>query len=143
MKKFLTIFVCFSILTCCVFAQDETLQENEVFAEEKYEAEKTKTEIIIPKDQHLTDTLGNNKIGASVKIEYSPMYDEVRIYYECMYVTYDRGEAMNSVMACLEDFQKEHQYYSYRYLKEDRERFFKDSKGKRKAQYSSYVKFSR
>ena len=33
------------------------------------------------------------------------MYDEVRIYYTTLYVTYDRGEAMNTVLACLQDFQ--------------------------------------
>ena len=79
----------------------------------------------------------------SIKIEYSPMYDEVRIYYECMYVTYDRGDAMNAVLECLEDFRVEHKYNLYRYLKDDKEKFFKDDKGRRKAQYNSYVKFYR
>ncbi len=98
---------------------------------------KTKIEVIIPENNHATDQT------ATVRIEYLPMYDEVRIYYECMYVTYDRGEAMNTVLQCLADFQKENKYYSYRYLRNDKERFFKDDKGRRKAQYMSYLKFSR
>lgn len=102
-----------------------------------FEEGKTKVEVIIPENNHATDQT------ASVRIEYLPMYDEVRIYYECMYVTYDRGEAMNTVLQCLADFQKENKYYSYRYLRNDKERFFKDDKGRRKAQYMSYLKFSR
>lgn len=72
-----------------------------------------------------------------------PMYDEIRIYYECMYVTYDKGEAMNTVLACLEDFQLEHKYFRYRYLRDDKERFFKDDRGRRKAQYISHLQFER
>ena len=104
---------------------------------ETFEAEKTKTEVIIPKDFHARDQ------SASIKIEYSPMYDEVRIYYECMYVTYDRGDAMNAVLECLNDFRIEHKYNTYRYLKDYKEKFFKDDKGRKKAQYIEYLKFSR
>lgn len=59
------------------------------------------TKIITPKEQHTTDKT------ASIKIEYIPMVDEVRIYYTSMYVTYDAGEAMNSIQGCLKDFTKE------------------------------------
>ena len=127
------------LLGSCLFAQGITGRgaTDDITDAETFEAEKTKTEIIIPKDFHSKDT------SASVKIEYSPMYDEVRIYYECMYVTYDRGEAMNAVLECLDDFRIEHKYNVYRYLKDDKEKFFKDDRGRRKAQYNSYVKFYR
>lgn len=127
------------LFSACLFAQGVTGRgaSEDITDAETFEAEKTKTEIIIPKDFHSKDT------SASVKIEYSPMYDEVRIYYECMYVTYDRGEAMNAVLECLEDFRVEHKYNVYRYLKDDKEKFFKDDRGRRKAQYNSYVKFYR
>ncbi len=127
------------LFSACLFAQGVTGRgaSEDITDAETFEAEKTKTEIIIPKDFHSTDT------SASVKIEYSPMYDEVRIYYECMYVTYDRGEAMNAVLECLDDFRVEHKYNVYRYLKDDKEKFFKDDRGRRKAQYNSYVKFYR
>ena len=127
------------MFSACLFAQGVTGRgaSEDITDAETFEAEKTKTEIIIPKDFHSKDT------SASVKIEYSPMYDEVRIYYECMYVTYDRGEAMNAVLECLDDFRVEHKYNVYRYLKDDKEKFFKDDRGRRKAQYNSYVKFYR
>ena len=127
------------MFSACLFAQGITGRgaSDDITDAETFEAEKTKTEIIIPKDFHSKDT------AASVKIEYSPMYDEVRIYYECMYVTYDRGEAMNAVLECLDDFRIEHKYNVYRYLKDDKEKFFKDDRGRRKAQYNSYVKFYR
>ena len=50
---------------------------------------------------------------------------------------------MNTILECLADFQKEHKYYNYRYLTDDRERFFKDDNGRRKAMLISYVKFTR
>ena len=138
MKK-LILISCILALGSCLFAQGITGNNasESIFDAEEFEEQKTKTEVIIPKEQHCTDQ------SASVRIEYMPIYDEVRIYYECMYVTYDRGEAMNTVLQCLADFQQEHKYYSYRYLRNDKERFFKDDKGRRKAQYMSYLKFSR
>ena len=138
MKKIFT-FAAVLLLGACLFAQGITGKgANEDYGDaENFEANKTKTEVIIPKDFHTTDSTG------SIKIEYSPMFDEVRIYYECMYVTYDRGQAMNAVLECLEDFRVEHKYNLYRYLKDDKEKYFKDDKGRRKAQYSSYVKFYR
>ena len=138
MKKIFT-FAAVLMLGACLFAQGITGRgaSDDIVDSETFEAEKTKTEVIIPKDFHSKDST------ASIKIEYSPMYDEVRIYYECMMVTYDRGEAMNAVLECLEDFRVEHKYNLYRYLKDDKEKYFKDDKGRRKAQYNSYVKFYR
>ena len=138
MKKIFT-FAAVMMLGACLFAQGITGRgaSEDIIDAETFEEQKTRTEIIIPKDFHSTDTT------ASIKIEYSPMFDEVRIYYECMYVTYDRGQAMNAVLECLEDFRVEHKYNLYRYLKDDKEKYFKDDKGRRKAQYSSYVKFYR
>ena len=104
---------------------------------EQFEANKTKTEIIIPKEIHSADT------SATVRIEYQPIHDEVRLYYECLNVTYDEGEAMNAVLECLNDFKLEHKYTSYRYLRENRTSFKKDDKGRRKAIYFSHVKFYR
>ena len=138
MKKIFLLSIAM-ILGTCLFAQGITRRgSNEDYGDaEIFEADKTKTEVIIPKDFHSSDST------ASVKIEYSPIYDEVRIYYECMMVTYDRGEVMNAVMECLEDFRLEHKYNYYRYLKEDKEKYFKDDKGRRKAQFIRYVKFYR
>lgn len=95
------------------------------------------TKFITPKDQHTADRT------ATVKIEYMPMVNELRIYYTSMYVTYDVGEAMNSIQACLKDFIKEHQYYNYKYMERDRERYFKSERGYNMAQYVSHVQLLR
>ena len=136
MKKHLLSISFLAVICLALFAQEIPGGDN-TKTEEEMETQKLVTEVIIPKDQHLYDET------ASVKIEYMPLYDEVRIYYECMYVTYDRGEAMNTVLECLADFQKEHKYFDYRYLSNDRERFFKDDNGRRKAMFISHVKVLR
>lgn len=136
MKKLLISLSVLATVCFALFAQEIPKSDYQP-TQDEFESLKTKIEVIIPKDQHVSDET------ASVRIEYQPIFDEVRIYYECMYVTFDRGEAMNTVIECLADFQKEHKYFNYRYLAEDRERFFKDDKGRRRAQYISYVKFSR
>ncbi|MCR5188508.1 MAG: hypothetical protein K6C97_06190 [Treponema sp.] len=134
MKKIITLLTCLTVL--CGLAIAETVSDDP-FEREKFEAEKTSTYVIIPEDQHCTDK------NASVRIEYSPIYDEVRIYYETLYVTYDRGEAMNTVLACLQDFQKENKYIRYRYLRTESQKLFKDDRGQKKMQWSAYLKFDR
>lgn len=134
MKKLITLLTCLTVL--CGFAMAEPISDDP-FEREKFEAEKTSTYVIIPEEQHCTDK------NASVKIEYSPIYDEVRIYYETLYVTYDRGEAMNTVIACLQDFQKENKYINYRYLKPESQKLFRDDRGQKKMQWSAYLKFDR
>ena len=137
MKKIVTLFTVLTLFSAAIFA--ETIGDNpdDPFERDRFEQEKVTTVTIVPEDQHCTDK------NASVKIEYSPIYDEVRIYYETLYVTYDEGEAMNTVMAVLQDFQKEKKYYSYKYLKDSKEKYFKDERGQRKAEYSAYLKFYR
>ena len=139
MKKIILVLSAMLIAGACLFAQGITGRgSSEDYGDiEQFEANKTKTEIIIPKEIHSTDST------ASVRIEYLPIHDEVRIFYECMNVTYDRGEAMNAVLECLDDFRVEHKYNYYRYLKDDKESFKKDEKGRRKAIYTSLVKFYR
>jgi len=134
MKKFLALVACLTIFGGLLAAE---VVSDDPFEREKFEAEKTSTYVIVPEEQHCTDK------NASVKIEYSPIYDEVRIYYETLYVTYDRGEAMNSVIACLQDFEKEYKYHGYKYLKPESQKYFKDDRGLRKAQWSAYLKFTR
>lgn len=95
------------------------------------------TRIITPEDQHVT-----NKT-ASVKIEYTPITDEVRIFYTVMAVSFDQGEAMNTILECLRDFQVQNQYLSYKYLRKDQVKYFKDDNNIRWARYETQVKFSR
>ena len=137
MKKILTLLTVFAVLMGAVFA--ETIGDNpeDPFERERFEREKLTTQIIVPEDQHCTDK------NASVKIEYQPMHDELRIYYETLFVTYDDGEAMNTVMAVLQDFIKKEKYYNYRYMEKDKKKSFKDERNQRKTVYSSHVKLSR
>lgn len=153
MKKALLLICglfCFAVSAVAQPAPDV----EQILNEGKFDSEKVKMEVIIPEEQHCTDS------NASVRIEYYPLYDEVRVYYTTLFVTYERGEAMNTVLACLQDFQtrfsadkdyhysqaegnvKNYSYYrGYNYLKPDKERFFKDDRGQRRAQYVSWVKF--
>ena len=137
MKKILTLFAVFAVLMGSVFA--ETIGDNpdDPFERDRFEKEKLATQIVVPENQHCTDK------NAGVKIEYQPMHDEIRVYYETLYVTFDKGEAMNTVMACLQDFVKDYKYYNYKYMEDDRIKYFKDDRGQRKAMYSSHIKLIR
>ncbi len=97
------------------------------------------TETIIPEDQHVT-----NKT-AKVELQYTPLTDEVRLFYTCHAVAFDQGEAMNTAIAVLDDFQAQHdEYYGYKYLKRDSVKYYKDEKtGFKWAMYQSFVKFQR
>lgn len=129
MKRLVAVaFVLFAV--GFVFAQDAAQDEKSDVAERT-------VRVIVPENQHVTDTTAN------VRIEYEPMYNEARIYYTCMYVTYNKGEAMNTVLACLQDFMVANQYYHYSYLARDREHYFKNDRGYNMAEYMSYVKFTR
>ncbi len=134
MKKTLLVLVVLSLFAAFSFGQTA---DDDPLASQVVEQKATTTQRIYPEDQHLEDK------NARVWFEYNEAYWEARVYYETLYVTYDRAQAMNTVMRCLQDFTTGHQYYHYRYLRDDREKFFKDDKGQRKAQYMSYVKFDR
>ena len=137
MKKILSILAVFAVLMGSVFA--ETIGDNpdDPFERDRFENEKLTTQIIVPENQHCTDK------NATVKIEYQPRHDELRIYYDTLYVTFDKGEAMNTVMACLQDFIKENKYYNYRYMEKDKIKSYKDDRKQRKTLYASHIKLTR
>lgn len=128
MKKFLTLAAVLLSLSC-VFAQATS---DDVDAKID-----TTMQIIVPQDQHVT-----NKT-AKIKIEYTASIDEVRIYYTCMASSFDEADAREAIHACLNDFQLEHQYYGYSYMRADRTSYAKDSRGIKMAIYASQVKFTR
>lgn len=133
MKKIIaTVFVLFAV--GFAFAQEAA---NATAGTDASQYDERTIRVIVPEKQHITDKT------ASVRIEYRPMYDDARIYYTSMYVTYDKGEAMNTVMACLQDFMVDNQYYHYQYMARDRERYYKNENGRNMAEYMSYVKFTR
>ncbi len=134
MKKTFAIFASLFLLAGSVFAQSTA----SALPDEDIKVDLTK-KVITPSDQHL---MPEDKTG-KVVIEYTPMVDEVRITYTCMYNLYEPGNAMNAIMGCLEDFTKENKYYHYKYMERDREKYYKDNRGIRWAQYISHVKFTR
>jgi hypothetical protein len=72
-----------------------------------------------------------------------PMHDELRIYYDTLFVTFDTGEAMNTVMACLQDFVKENKYFNYKYMEQDKTKPYKGDRDQRRVVYSSHIKLIR
>ena len=162
MKKILAVLACLT-LVAGAFAQEENEAykdpETEFEKTQKLENEKLMTQTInVPegfvdfKDKaYMTEEM--TKAGGTIVIEYSPLYNEVRLYYTCMMTQYERGQAMNDVMAVLQDFMllskytnaegtefTKERYYHYSYLVPDKEKYFRDGRVK-KAQYISYVKF--
>ena len=114
MKKFFAVITAMLCLTGAVFADEvEDLLKEPVGNE---------IQTIIPEDQHVT-----NKT-AKVRLEYTPLTDEVRLYYTCAAVQFDQGEAMNTALAVLKDFQEKNQYYSYKYMRRDSVKYYKDEK---------------
>ncbi len=143
MKKIFSLLAIFTVLMGSVFAETVGDNPDDPFERDRFEKDKLTTQEVI---MDLKDVgLGESEIdkNASVRIEYQPMHDELRVYYETLLVTYDKGEAMNSVKACLEKFVKDNKYYNYRYMEDDREKYFKDDRGQRRAMYSSHIKLIR
>ena len=80
---------------------------------------------------------------STIRVEYIPMVDEARIYYNTMYVNYDTGVAMEVVRAAIEYFVKSKQYRNFNYLDRYRERYYKGNRGFNMAEYSQHIKLVR
>lgn len=128
MKKF---FVIFMVLFAAGFAFAQELEEDEVPPLDM------SVQTIVPEDQHT-----QNKT-AQVQIEYQQGLDEVRIYYTCLEVSFKEDEARETIRQCLNDFQLEHNYYGYKYMRDDRLSYKKNARGLKQATYMSQVKFTR
>ena len=147
MKKILTLFAVFSVLMCSVFAETVGDNPDDPFERDKWEKEKLTTQVfnIALKDSYEELGLKESEIdkNATIKAEYMPMHDEIRIYYDTLYVTFDKGEAMNAVMAYVQKFVKDNKYYQYKYMEKDKVKPYKDDRKQRKAMYSSHIKLVR
>ena len=143
MKKILSILAVFAVLMGSVFA--ETIGDNpdDPFERERFEKEKLTTQVIEMDLSTVGLSENERDKNATVKVEYQPMHDELRIYYETLYITFDKGEAMNAVLACLQKFAKDNKYFNYKYMEDDRIKYFKDDRGQRRAMYSSHIKLVR
>jgi len=139
MKKIFTILVCMATMSF-VFAQDATTEE---LVNPKDPMDKT-VQIIVPENQRITTNPETGKPKpASVKIEFMQNYDEVHVYYTCLDVAFDKGDAMVTIADVLEDFKVQHDYKKYTYLKRDKTRHYKDERGIKMAEMLSCVKFYR
>ena len=123
-----------------VFSQDATTEE---LINPKDPMDKT-VQIIVPENQRITTNPETGKPKpASVKIEFMQNYDEVHVYYTCLDVAFDKGDAMVTIADVLEDFKVQHDYKKYTYLKRDKTRHYKDERGIKMAEMLSCVKFYR
>ena len=129
MKKFLAILAIMTAFSFA-FAKDNTTDEEGASMD-------TSVQVIVPEDMHT-----QNKT-AQIRIEYIAALDEVRIYYSCLEVSFKESEARETIHACLNDFQLEHNYYGYKYMKADRLSYKKNARGLKQATYACQVKFQR
>ena len=108
MKKILTLLAVFTVLFGSLFA--ETIGDNpeDPFERDRWEREKLTTQVynLVLKDAYAELGLKESEIdkNATIKAEYMPMHDEIRVYYDTLYVTFAEGEAMNAVMAYVQKF---------------------------------------
>ena len=139
MKKLLSILFCTGLMFSA-FAQDATTEE---LVNPKNPLDRTVT-VIVPENQRITTNPETGKLKpASVKIEYTENYDQVRVYYTCLDVAFDKGDAMVTIADVLEDFQKSHDYVKYTYTRRDKVRHYKDNRGIKMAEMLCSVQFYR
>lgn len=131
----------FAVAVCFVtFAQSYTEDAaRKVLAEENKDARKT--QVIKPANTYPEQHPSASSV--ELEIDYIELTDEVRIYYTCMAVSFREGEAINTMRACLEDFQHEKGYFGYKYQGNPKPRYFKDNRGMTMATYSALVKYNR
>lgn len=136
MKKILIFVTMLALTFSCAFAQEATATTTT----------DPSTPDLSTRVIDIEDTYANlHPKAATVKIqlEYVPLTGEVRLSYTCMAASYDQGEAMNTAMAVLQDFQKQNQYYHYTYKEKDKTKYFKDGRDVKMVTYKSHVLFTR
>lgn len=102
----------------------------------------TSEKVFVPEDVHPElHPVGGDKV--QFQLRYVPSTDELRFYYICPNSRFEQGEARRTVQACLEDFQKQNDYYSYKYLRKDSAHYFKDNNKLTMVRYEGQVKFFR
>ena len=139
MKKIFAVLACMASFSL-FYAQEASTDE---LLNPKDPMDRT-VQVIVPENQRLTTNPETGKQKpASVKIEYLENYDEVHIYYSCLVVAFDKGDAMVTFADCLEDFRIEHDYVKYSYLKRDKTRHYKDERGIKMGEMLCVVKFYR
>ena len=67
----------------------------------------------------------------------------LRFLHEVITTKIITGKAMNTIIACMEDFVKDQKYYNYRYLEKDKRKPYKDERNQRRIVFSSHIKLTR
>ena len=141
MKKIVTILAALTLVIAGVFAEDAAASREAKAGLTGSAPVDSKTRIIEVEDKYAE--FHPKASNVKLEIEYTPLTDEVKFFYTCMAASYDQGEAMNTAMNVLLDFQKENQYMHYTYKAKDKTKYFKDDRNIKMTTYTSYVIFSR
>lgn len=145
MKKIITILAVTAFVLTGVFAEDAATTDTSN-KETRAELANAATPDIATRVLELEDKypeLHPKATNVKLEIEYTPLTGEVNFYYTCMAASYDQGEAMNTAIAMLKDFQADNQYMHYTYRAKDKTKYFKDGRDVKMTTYKSSVIFTR
>ncbi len=124
-RKLTALFACI-LIAFFAFAQTNAPVDEDPLAEEP---DLKKVETIVEKGKLYTLT-----------IEYMPNLDEARFIYKCPAPLFDQGDGMNVIRERVRDFQVEHNYYGYAYMKKDVTKYDNETNY---AIYMSFIKFQK
>lgn len=139
MKKIFALAAFAVLFGGAVFADENFAASTALEAMDSYQD--SKTQDITVEDKYPELHPKAKKID--VRLEYTPLTGEVKLFYTCTQSSFEEGEAMNVAMAVYDDFGEEHKYKHKRYVAKDKKKYFKDERGVRMVEYSSYVIFTK
>ena len=111
MKKIFTVAAVALLAVGSVFAQDAEA----ALPETEEEVNQNETKIIILEDKDLYKELHPKAKKVELRLDYTPLTNEVFFTYTCVRSSYEKGEAMNVALAVYQDFAAEHGFKHYRY----------------------------
>jgi|SRR5574344_984269 hypothetical protein len=147
MKKIIVILAAMTFAMGCLFAQDAattttTTDNKELRAELTNAATPDISTRVIEVEDKYAD-VHPKAMSVKLQMEYTPLTGDVNFYYTCMAASFDQGEAMNTAIEVLKEFQDENQYLRYTYKSKDKVRYFKDGRDVKMAEYRAMVTFTR
>ena len=141
MKKIVSILAMFALAAGVAFAEAPASVNTTARSDATEVSSDTKTRTIEVEDTY-TD-LHPTATTVKLELEFTPLTGEVYFYYTCMAASYDQGEAMNTAIAVLQDFQADNQFTHYKYQSKDKTKYFKDGRDVKMVTYRSSVIFTR
>jgi len=143
MKKVVTFLALTALVFSCAFAQDkaaDTQKDSKALLANAGTPDIT-TRVIQVEDKYSSSH--PKATNVDLKLEYTPLTGDVVFSYTCMAASFDAGEALDTSILVLKEFETENQYYKYTYIKKDKVKYFKDGRDVKMVTYKSYVAFSR